>query len=322
MEELDQDWLLKMLENPNIRQKLKSLLKTKRKKSTNSKRHKKRPMESPIGSYANNLELKILKTIFKWKLMPSSTLRWMLTPNEKRNSFNQRKIRMQDRNLIKHVNLGGKLSLYQLGADGFSRLKHELDGFKEDGFLSEAPWHDFVVMTLQLGLWLIGNPENVELISEQQMRRFEKSYLPYWVPDPALHRPDGYTRFKNGNDIKLVAYEVELSRKSADRYDSICQFYSKSQDVDLVIWLVRNKALMNFILKRAALFSESLGKHCFILMDEFKTSFWDSKFKSGQEGGRSLADLMSLLSHCDVTSLSLACHHSIVNDFRKMLTSV
>jgi hypothetical protein len=159
------------------------------------------------------------------------------------------------------------------------------------------------------------------MITDQQMRRFEKSYLPKWIPDSTFHRPDGYTKFKCENKISLVAYEVELNRKSGDRYDSLCQFYASSKDITLVIWLVKNQSLMNFIINRASLLSDKTDKHCFILLDEFKTLFWDAKFVAGRETGRSLADVMSSLSQTDVNSLSKVCHETVVLDFQKKLLS-
>jgi len=286
-----------------------------------SVRNRENQVSKPIGAYLNKIDLQILKTVYMWKVIPPSILKTMLLPNEKDNNFSQRKLRLVKRNCLGQILLAGKLPLLQLGSDGLSRLKHEVDGIKEDGSASEAPWHDFLVVALQLGLWAAAKPKNIDFVTEQQMRRFNQTQLPRWIPDCSIHRPDGYTRFRERNRSSLIAYEVEISRKNMERYDSVCQFYAHAQDVTRVIWLVRDKSIMELIERRAALLSHGSSKHSFILLDDFKDQFWKAKFVSGQEPGLDLVKLMSSLCHLDIESLSSACHDTLVSDFRKKLLS-
>jgi len=276
----------------------------------------------PTGLYANPKDLQILRTIFKWKVLPPSTLRYLLAQNENPKTFEKRLERLVHRKLLQKVEHVGVLRMLQLSEAGFLRFKNGVDYLKEDGFASEAIWHDFVTVALQLGIWAAAKPSCVDLVSEQELRRFYMQELPHWIPSCDIHRPDGFSRFKLPNGIRLVAYEVEISRKSADRYDSAAQFYATSSQVDSVIWLVKDEALMKTIQSKVQLNDSSMmDMHNFILFKTFQDKFWDAEFIDGQKRGQKLVEVMSEMSQAPVEHLSSVCRETLVSDFLKKLAS-
>lgn len=267
--------------------------------------------------------MKILALVFKWKVAPPFLLKASFMRGEKEKTFEKRIERLVRKGLLKRISHIGILKFLQLTDAGFLRFKQGLDGFKEEGFASESVWHDFLTSALQLGLWCSAKPDNVEIVSEQEMRRFYQKELPYWLPKIDGHRPDGITRFKNLNQSKVVAFEVEISQKSSDRYGPVFQFYNSNPEIDLVIWLVKNKSLKKMLIENIRHLNDvGQEKHAFILLDEFKTSFWDANVDLGQKSPIKYVELMSQLCQKDVISVSEACRDVGISGFHQMLSRV
>ncbi len=239
--------------------------------------------------------------------------------NEK--TFEKKLERLVTKGLLQRVDHIGRIRFFQLTHQGFLRFRQGLDGFREEGFASENLWHDFLTLSLQLGLWSAARPSGVEIVTEQDIRRFYRNELPHWLPSTELHRSDGLTRFKRGSEYKIVSFEVEISRKAVDRYDPVCQYYQKNTDIDFVVWMIRDSTLMKVIQERIILSADSLNRHGFILVEDFKTKFWDAAVLMHQKGSVKFVDLMSDLVSLPVETISETCRESITLNFEKMLSS-
>ena len=278
------------------------------------------PIIRPNGQYANEKDLQILRSIFKWKILPASTCKLLCSPSENPRSFEKRIERLLTRRMLQRIDHIGKLRVLQLSQEGFIRFKNDIDGLKEDGYASELVWHDFLTVAFQLGIWAAGKPRGVDLITEQELRRYFKHDLPHWLPNVDSHRPDGFTRFKTDSSMRMMAYEVEMSRKTIDRYDSVAQYYSRTPQVEYILWLVKDPAIMTAIQKCVTNDDSSrLGAHHFILFDDFKDKFWDAKFVAGHKRGTTLIQLMSECSGFNVEIMSEACRETVTVDFTKKI---
>lgn len=274
----------------------------------------------PNGGFVNEVELQILRLVFKWKVLSFSIIRLSLRNGENENTFKQRVNRLVRKGFLRRIKYLGKLTLLSLTDFGFLRMKNGLDGFKEEGFASEAVWHDFLSVALQLGPLAACKVNNFETVSEQQIRRFFLKDLPYWIPNIDSHRPDGFTRLKQNGKFKIIAYEVEISVKTSDRYDAVCQYYARSNQINHVVWLVKNQSHLNLIQNSILRFDETgLSKHSFILLNDFIENFWLAKAYTGQQSSGSFVDLMYFLGISEISTVYSACTETAVSDFLKEL---
>lgn len=277
-------------------------------------------VETPTGLYASHSDLKIMALIFKWKIAPMFIIKASLHRGEKEQTFEKRVHRLVRRGLIQKVDHLGEFRFFQLTEKGFLRFKQTLDGLKEDGFASEAMGHDFLSLAMQLGAWAHAKPKSVEIVSEQEMRRFNVSELPSWLPSLDGHRPDGFTRFKHGNKSRILAYEIEINAKHSERYISVMQYYNRRSDIDLVLWLVKNNSHRKLIIDTCVYVDKvSLSKHAFILLDDFKSSHWDAMVEFDQKPPMKLGNLMYRFCQPDVQGPSALCLTTGVSDFLKYL---
>lgn len=272
------------------------------------------------GFLANESDLRILRNLFKWKILPSTTCKQISLPNDKPKTFEKRIDRLLRRGMIQRLNHIGRLRLLQLTQDGFNRIRNDVDRLKEEGFLSESIWHDFMVLVFHLGFWAVSKPKTVDLVSEQELRRFYAQDLPYWVPRTDTHRPDGFTRLSSTRGSRILAIEVELSRKESDRYEFISQYYAENRNIDFILWLVKNKSMLDQIKNCVARVDSSrIDDHIFILFDEYADKLWKAKIVSGHKTGHDLIDLLSECHGFDVGTLSVLHGENTLLDFRKKI---
>ncbi len=119
----------------------------------------------------------------------------------------------------------GHKYVWTLSKAGYHSIRGRLPLLKEDGYQSENPGHDLLVTAFHLGEWAFHKPDGVELITEQELRRFQPHCHPTWVPDTDLHRPDGLALVQGPKEKTTIAFEVELSEKSAPDYAHVGRFY-------------------------------------------------------------------------------------------------
>ncbi len=194
-----------------------------------------------------------------------------------------------------------KYQVWQLTKKGFEYIVESLHVvLKENGFASENVFHDYLVTAFHVGEWMFVQPPQVELFSEQELRRNWPSNYPNWVPEIQVHRPDGYTLLKDGKNKKLIAIEVEISAKNFEIYQEVASFYDDMENITSVLWLVRSKSLMEKIQK--AVYSrrgKRPGIHNFVLLEDFKKQFWNAKIIEGSEKGYSIHEYYCNI-HCNI----------------------
>ena len=185
---------------------------------------------------------------------------------------------------------------WTLSKKGFEAIRSFLPALREEGFASEHIRHDALVSAFHIGEWLIMRPDGVQLFSEQQLRHFASESLPSWIPNPEIHRPDGYWGIPAKKNTLPVAVEVELGQKASTFYQAIGDYYSEEQSVLRVMWLVELESQARSIQKQIAkLVSQRSDIHNFVSLDQFTQHGWSAKICSGPEFGKSIRETMHLL---------------------------
>lgn len=190
-------------------------------------------------------EISILTFLWTWKLATTTAIAVKFFPGSKRMGHAAYKYlnRLKDLGYIKlKLCEHSESKVWTLASRGFDRIKDELPPLISSGTGSEAIRHDRYVMAFHLGLNLTQEYTNVKKISEQMLRALQRDALPDWVPSHEGHRPDGYWKvpvIREGKpEAKVVALEVELSKKSEADYGKIAEFYSQCDYLEDVIWIV------------------------------------------------------------------------------------
>ncbi len=164
-----------------------------------------------------------------------------------------------------------------------------------NGFRSEAPRHDYIASTIQIGPWISTNNPTVEFFTEQELRHIHPDDYPNWVSKDISHRSDGLWRFPLTNKGLVFALEVELGRQTPERYRNIAKYYDANQTIARVFWAVRSnrqaERIHNFI-------KEEVGNgarfHNFLTVEDYFKKGWLSTLTLGHEAGRTMSDLVGL----------------------------
>ncbi len=187
--------------------------------------------------------------------------------------------------------------VWTLADKGFAVIKEFLPELKAAGFKTENPSHDLFVMAAHLGEYLVNGTipkKDLALITEQQLRCVHSECHPHWFPIKLDHRPDGYWAIRNGDKARIVALEVELSKKSKSRYNETLLKYSIREEVNAVVWVVETEQLGRFINQQDTLARSSPKTvHQFILLSDFFENGWDSKVYLGSMSGHKFRDILA-----------------------------
>jgi hypothetical protein len=190
----------------------------------------------------------------------------------------------------------GKGFLWTLDRAGFSVIKRLLPPLREEGFRSEAPYHDWTVSAFHLGDWLISPPQGTELLSEQELRRLHAEDYPAWVPKDMSHRPDGYWHSRRESAPgRTVALEVELSRKQNSAYQNVGTFYGESAQIGRVLWVVRSLSDAERIRANLQKGPGSVDKkHSFLRLSSFLKQGWSAAIEAGAGSGLSVQSFLEM----------------------------
>ena len=170
-----------------------------------------------------------------------------------------------------------KFRYWVLTEQGFEAIRESLGDLKEEGYLSEYPWHDRNVLAFHLGEWSSYRFPVVKHFTEQQLRRYPVEGYPDWVPPSTDHRPDGYTRIQGEKRPWLLAFEVELQPKAVHLYDSLIQFYRRIRSIDRVYWLVGDSYVKKRIIDaKTRVGDEQDNYHVFVDHSMFLEKGWDA----------------------------------------------
>lgn len=219
-----------------------------------------------------------MEYIWRWKIASTSSIHAASNRSKSPYSTYKRLEKLERNGFIEaRFNPCERFYVWQLTEMGFEAIKMRLGELKEDGYLSENHYHDRLVQAFQLGEWVNYQFPQVIFYTEQQLRRIEMDNHPNWVPKAAGHRADGYTRIIGDKKASTLAYEVELSAKSVQRYENVLQHYRSVRLVDRVVWLVSDHNVRDTILRaKHCIKDDSKNYHVFVDLSEYEKSGWDS----------------------------------------------
>ena len=241
-----------------------------------------RPARGPMVML-NIADFEIFYFIWRWKMAPTRLIQISCFKNMSLHKVYVKLLRLEEYGFIEILPRAERdFIAWKLTKKGFQTLKENSEIFRhlecEDGFGSEHPRHDYLVTSFHLGDWCLNQPSNVQMITEQEMRRFSQKSLPEWVPPISGHRADGYTQITTEKETLIVAIEVELNLKSEDDYLNVFKYYSEMKEINTVLWLVSDEKMMRN-LKRFMNIRRVLnqGAHTFVMLDDYLANHWKAK---------------------------------------------
>lgn len=223
-------------------------------------------------------DIEIFIQLWKWKFLSTHAIYRKFFNKTSMNVCYMRLLKLKKANYLDQIYLEVEEGfLWTLTSKSFEVVKQKLPDLKSYGYKSEHRFHDFWVNYCHVGPFLTENLSDYSVISEQQLRRYEKEIFPDWVPETTLHRPDGYWVYKNENKRKLTALEVELSYKSISKLERTLTFYRHSQTIDSVIWVSHSMVFLKNLKKKIELsVDESKQKHYFFKLNNLIENNWDA----------------------------------------------
>lgn len=229
-------------------------------------------------TYATPRDINILRYLWKWKVASTASIHEAVNRNESPYSTYKVLEKLFARGFVaSNPNWQHRFHVWSLTEKGFNSIKTSLGGLKEDGFSSENHEHDRLVQAFHLGEWSKHQVPCVMLFSEQELRRIEMGLYPHWVPRIQEHRPDGYTRIQGPEKASVIAYEVELSSKGTQRYESTLRIYQGYRQIERVFWLVSSPSVKDEILNaKSCIRDTSLNFHVFVDQYEYEKNGWDA----------------------------------------------
>lgn len=210
----------------------------------------------------------------------------------------------------------GKQPVWTLESKGFKVVKDYLPELRTEGFRSDNKNHDLICTSIHLGEYIRVPAEDVNLITEQMLRSYHQEFLPEYIPNVEEHRPDGYWYFKNGNTIKLMSLEVELSQKSFKRYEAYASFYDEFSSRDRCLWVVKTKSHAKKILRAMYKEKPEYMVHNFVLLKDMFDNGWSSTVFAGPEKSKLVSSLFYENSQYEVETNSELLYNNLLLDNR------
>ncbi|MEZ4814404.1 MAG: hypothetical protein R3A80_04255 [Bdellovibrionota bacterium] len=245
-------------------------------------------------------DLVIFKFLWRWKLATSSALSCRYANYFKTSSHTlyKRLNRLKEEGFLDVLRVFAPRPgfAWTLTDKSYAALKSFLPELIQSGYKSENPTHDLFVQAAHLGPYLEVNAlsDNLKLVTEQELRRIHPDCLPVTLKKEGTHRADGYWIYDKGVTKKIVALEVETSRKSAERYRESILLYSLSHDIDAVVWIVESEKIINAISGELQTDRYSTTcKHHFILLQDFIENGWNARLVSSAKSDQKLMGLMN-----------------------------
>lgn len=233
----------------------------------------------------------LLLFVFKNKVVTTRAI-WSFFYKETTLENSYRKVlKLSKRQFLKEISIDDNGTAWGLGANGFKFIKDILPEFNLNGYGSQSAVHDLIVATVGNSLNYLPYKGFIESVYEEELSRFNIEHLPEWVPYDLNRRPDYLLRIKNKNLSKIIAIEVELSRKSTENYKLILEDYQNSEVIDYNIWILRSHSqLLKFNSEFEKLIKK--GKFQFLLLRDVIHDGWNAKIKLGSSTDKSLNQLL------------------------------
>lgn len=240
-------------------------------------------------------DLGIMIFLWQWKVATTAMLGLKFYQSARSTGIYQRLTRLEKAGFIRaRSDVAGQRFAWTLTPKGYSAIKARLPDLKEDGFKSEKLGHDLLTNVVHLGDWIHGIPENYGFFTEQQLRRCDLSTYPDWVPNTDRHRPDGYWKIDSGDKPRVIALEVELSRKPDSWYRDVADFYQAWKRIFKVVWVVNQvKDAMRLPDKLKDRSDMKSDFHNFLAVGQIVNEGWQAKIITGSDAGKSLAELLN-----------------------------
>ena len=237
----------------------------------------------------------ILLFIWRWKVASTAQIWLRFFANATKKVAYRRLKVFEDMGLIETVpfrRYGG--CGWVLTKHGFNEIQGFIDGLASDFYLSEFPEHDFMAGVLHQGDWLLGVPEDFQIVTEQEVRATSSEALPRWTPVDRLHRPDGFTARRTSDGWDITAIEMELSMKSSTRYLDSSSYYYCRKEIGRILWCV--SALGNIESIRdshSGLDEEFHTRHGFVLVSAFRSLGWGAVLVAGDSKGQTIRQFLA-----------------------------
>lgn len=107
---------------------------------------------------------------------------------------------------------------------------------------SEAKLHDLQLNDLRAAL--MHSPKIISYSTENQIQTWgdQNEQIPI---DIVSLRSDAVAQLKISNETYLTAVELELSDKVMKRYENLVKSYYQTESIDLVLYVAKNKRVLN-----------------------------------------------------------------------------
>ncbi len=240
------------------------------------------------------LEVEVLDFIWKWKLANTMTLKVGLAPQKSFWKFYQMLRRLMKEGYTKEiVEKGLDVTLWVLTRKGFDYIFGSSEELTQKRYQVQSVSHDFWATAFHLGDFLYGTPKNVQLVSEQELTAKHDEVIPSWVPKAREHIPDGYTAVLSPKKMVVMAFETEISVKTAARYEEMIHFLDKNESIDMAFWLCHEESLISLITQRILKFPRLRSPiHNFILLNDFQKLGWGAPILWGSKSKMTLREVM------------------------------
>lgn len=251
--------------------------------------------------YLSKRSTDILKFLWRFKLATSSMIHqaFFSELTEKATYSNLHRLKIHKYIEVKTDEYGDN-HVWVLTKKGFNLVLKTLPELEVEGYKSENQEHDILCSKVQLGDHLKETPKNVITVTEQELRTFKPEFLPEWVPNTEVHRPDGYWFFTFGENVQLMSLEVEISNKSFVRYKGYSYFYNKFPKNSRVLWVIRKRTQAYKILKAMYKYEPDYKIHNFVELKDFMQHGWRAEIFAGINRGQTIRELIE--SNIEVSS--------------------
>jgi hypothetical protein len=252
----------------------------------------------PARRLSENRDIAILKFLWRWKVSTTSALSFKFFSNCSAKTAYYRLKELEAGQFIQiRCNPDGQKFVWVLGSNGYRCLKERLPQLKVPGYGSQSINHDLIASAIHNGDWFLDVPQNVEIVTEQELRRFLPELLPPWVPKTTTRIPDGYWNVPRGDRLATIALEVELIQKDKDRYQRIGKFYSNNNFIYRVLWIVPRSSLATHISKIIQeAYPTKPNIHNFVIFSDFQKFGWQALIQVGPEQKQTIAQLLGSTS--------------------------
>lgn len=238
-------------------------------------------------------DIPLLNFLWRWKMSTTSAIAQRFYSHSSVNGAYMRLWKLKRAGFIRlRTDVTGNFFVWTLDKKGYEAIRSRLPVLREDGYLSENLRHDLIVSGIHLGDGIFGHIQEIELWSEQELRRIDLSFFPSWVPRSKRHRPDGYWRLVDSTGQKLIALEVELSLKPDTTYELTARFYDDHTEINEIIWVVPRPNMAQKIHALMEKASRRGYKHSFVLLDSVISLGWQAPVIHGHRFNSSIADIL------------------------------